>query len=311
MPRSPRLHAGRLGWRASPFAVLALRPLLLALCLALCLAALTGCSTLRQAALSSAADQLAAQTDEEDLGLAREASAFYLKLSESLLAEQPGHLGLASRVCSGFTQYAYAFVAFEAEKLASQDARAARQGRERAARLYARAQRHGLAALQQRHPHLVEQLTSGAPLPPLAADERALAFWSAAAWGAGIALSTDDPERVAELPAVARLADWLADAEPGWGEGSLQALLGTLEAARPGGSAERARAHFDAARRHGEGRNAGVFVAEAEALASADRGAYETLLRQALAAAAARRTLANDVMRERASWLLATLDERF
>lgn len=41
----------------------------------------------RQLLVNSAADALTAQgqVDEEDLGLAREASAFYLKVSESLL----------------------------------------------------------------------------------------------------------------------------------------------------------------------------------------------------------------------------------
>lgn len=272
---------------------------------------LAGCSSLRLAAVNSVADRLAGQADEEDIGLAREASAFYLKLSESLLAEQPGHLGLATAVSAGFTQYAYAFVAFEAEKIEGSDARAASRGRERAARLYVRAQRHGLAALQQRYPRLLAQLEGPATLPPLAADARALVYWTAAAWGAGIALSTADPERVAQLPSVARLAAWLDGAEPGWGEGSLQALLGTLEAARPGGSRERAQQRFDAARRYGGGRNAGVLVAEAEAMASADRATYEALLRQAVEVAAARRTMANEVMRERASWLLATLDDRF
>lgn len=311
MPASPKLQQTDLGSRLFRSPAMLLRLLSLLLCAAL----LGGCASIKQAVMTGVADQLAGQgaAAEEDLGLAREASAFYLKLSESLLAEQPGHVGLASSVASGFTQYAYAFVAFEAEKLESRDARAAKAGRERAERLYARAQRHAFAALERRHPGLLAQLASGAALPALSLDERALAYWGAAAWGAGIALSTHDPERVADLPSVARLAQHLALAEPGQGEGALQSLLGTLEAARPGGSVAKAQAHFEAARRFGEGRNAGVFVAEAEAIAlpAGDRVGYETLLRQALAAAAARRTLANELMRERAGWLLATLDDRF
>ena len=55
-------------------------------------------------------------SSEDDLQLAREASAFYLKFSESVLKETPGHLKLAESVSAGFTQYAYAFVAFDAEK---------------------------------------------------------------------------------------------------------------------------------------------------------------------------------------------------
>ena len=88
-----------------------------------------------------------AQSPEDDLVLAREASAFYLKISESVLREVPGNLPLATAVAGGFTQYAYAFVALEADKRELQDAASAQQLRERAARLYARAHRHAMAAL--------------------------------------------------------------------------------------------------------------------------------------------------------------------
>ena len=63
---------------------------------------------------------------EEDLGLARDASPFYLKLSESVLARRiPGTVPLAEAVAAGYTQYAYAFVAFEAERLESAQPQAA------------------------------------------------------------------------------------------------------------------------------------------------------------------------------------------
>jgi len=80
---------------------------------------------------------------------AHEAAAFYLKLSESILREEPGNLRLAEAVAGGFTRYAYAFVAFEAERVESRDARAAQKMRERAAQLYARAHGHAMAALER------------------------------------------------------------------------------------------------------------------------------------------------------------------
>jgi hypothetical protein len=123
------------------------------LCL-LCMACVLSACMPRQLLVNSAADALTTQgqADEEDIGLAREASAFYLKVSESLLRQTPGHLPLAESVASGFTQYAYAFVAFEAERLAPTDAKAAHQLNERARRLYWRAHRHAMAALNQTTP---------------------------------------------------------------------------------------------------------------------------------------------------------------
>jgi hypothetical protein len=259
------------------------------------------------------ADQLAGQGQavEEDVQLAREASAFYLKLSESVLQRTPGHLGLAAAVSGGFTQYAYAFVAFDAERLESTDARASLRQRERAARLYWRAQRHALTALEQRHTGFRRDLAAGSVR--LAADEVATAYWGAAAWGAAISLSKDRPELVADLPLAIALARAAWESEPGHGDGALSSLMGSFEAARPGGSRTAAAIFFDAAIRAGGGLNAGPFVARAEALAqpAGDRAAFESLLREAVAAADRRRDLGNEVMRERALWLLETIDDRF
>jgi hypothetical protein len=94
----------------------------------LALSALSGCAV-RPLVLNHVADALAmpGQDLEDDILLAREASAFYLKLSESVLRETPGNLKLAESVASGFTQYAYAFVSFEADQLQSKDAKAAQR----------------------------------------------------------------------------------------------------------------------------------------------------------------------------------------
>jgi predicted anti-sigma-YlaC factor YlaD len=274
---------------------------------------LSSCST--QSLITRAmADALASQTqsNEEDLQLAREASAFYLKLSESVLEQTPAHTALATSVSSGFTQYAYAFVAFEAEKLETQDVKAAQQQRQRAARLYDRAKQHGLRALTLQQPGLFAALDSDRAVP-LRTEQVGLAYWTAAAWAASISLSKDQPERVADLPQVLRLAQAADALEPSHGEGALASLLGTLEASRPGGSPEKAAEYFARSAQAGAGRSAGVFVAEAEALAlpGGDRPRFEALLRQALLVAQAHRNLSNEVMRERAQWLLNTIDDRF
>ena len=266
------------------------------------------------------ADELAVQGQaaEDDVVLARDAGAFYLKLSESVLRQTPDHLRLAESVAGGFTQYAYAFVAFEADRVETQDARAARRLRERAARLYLRAQRHAMAALELHNPGLIQALNAapgdqdGRTLR-LPADQVGIAYWAAASWGAYISLSKDQPDVVADLPLATRLATlaWLS--EPGHGQGALASLMGTFEAARPGGSLLKAQAYFDQGIEAGQGRNAGACVAKAEALAlaSGDRVAFEALLQQAIAISATHRNLGNEVMRERAQWLLDTADDRF
>lgn len=266
------------------------------------------------------ADELASQgqAEEDDVALARDAAAFYLKLSESVLRQTPGHVPLAESVAGGFTQYAYAFVASEAERLESHDARAAQRLRQRAALLYLRAHRHAMAALEHHHNGFAKALAN-APTPgsashlSLPADQVGLAYWAAASWGAYIALSKDKPDVVADLPLVVRLAHLAWERQPGHGEGALASLMGTLEASRPGGTRSQAEAYFAQALSAGAGRNAGTFVAKAEALAlpAGDRREFEALLKQALAASAGRRDLGNVVMHERAHWLLETIDDRF
>lgn len=257
---------------------------------------LCACSP-RQLLVQGVADELASQgaADEEDLGLARDASPFYLKLSESLLRETPGNAKLALAVSSGFTQYAYAFVAFEAERLAATDAKAAHALNERARRLYLRAHRHAMAALKDSPQHV------------------GLAYWAAASWGAYIALSKDDPDAVADLPAVVQLATQAWAAEPTYGKGALASLMGTLEAARPGGSSVVATRYFDQAIALGEGQAAAPYVAKAEAIAqpAGDRAAFEQLLNQALAVGATRRDMPNKIMQARAVWLLGMADDLF
>jgi hypothetical protein len=287
-----------------------------------CLAAfllLSGCSP--QALLvRGVADSLAAQGQaaEDDLALAREASAFYLKLSESVLRKTPGHLPLAEAVAAGFTQYAYAFVAFDADRIEATDAQAARRLRERAARLYLRAHRHAMAALELRHPGIGQWLANpgaagAAREPALADDEVGVAYWAAAAWGGHIALSTDNPEVVAGLPGAMRLARLAWQRRPEFGDGGLATLMGTFETARPGGTAKQAQAYYDQALAGSQGRSAGPLVAQAEtlALAAGDRPRFEALLQRALAVAQTRRDLTNEAMAQRARWLLDTVDERF
>lgn len=272
----------------------------------------------RQMVLGQLADELASQgrAAETDLELARDAAPFYLKLSESVLRPQPQHAGLAAAVAGGFTQYAYAFVAFEADRLDATDTRAAEQLRRRAARLYQRGRDHALAALEARHPGFATALAQPAAALRLGADDVPLAYWGAAAWGGLISLSKDAPDTVADLPLAIRLARLAWEADPAFGNGDLASLMGSFEVARPGGTPAGAARFFDEAIRLSGGRSVGAFVAKAEGIAqpAGDKAAFRALLGQALAlpeAPAGAHSLADEVMRRRARWLLDNTDDLF
>lgn len=278
---------------------------------------LGGCSP-RQMIVGGLSDELASQGqgDENDLDLLRDAAPFHLKLSESVLRRDPGHAALAESVAAGFTQYAYAFVDFDAEQVEARDARAAERLRQRAAKLYERAQRHAMAALEKAQPGFAAQLAQPGDTLRLRPDQAGLAYWAAAAWGGWISLSKDDPDVVADLPLAARLAQLAWAADPAWGQGSLTSLLGTFEAARPGGSPAQALAYFDRAIAQSAGRSAGALLAKAEGYAQpgGDKELFASLLQEVLAIkdeAGSPLTTQNEVMRRRARWLQERIDDLF
>jgi hypothetical protein len=277
---------------------------------------ISGCAV-RPFVVNQTADALSGQgmSDEDDLQLAREASAFYLKASESVLRETPGHLKLAQTVSAGYTQYAYAFVAFDADKIDAKDPAAAAQLRERAARLYARGHRHAMIALEKNHPGFAQALaqSDSKKHPKLTQVEVPLAYWAAASLGGKISMSKDDPDVVADFPVSQRLAELAWQTDPSFGRGALASLMGTLEAARLGGSSKKAEQFFDQAIALGQGKEAGPWVAKAEsiALAQQDRERFEQWLQQAIKVSQQHRSLQNEVMRERAQWLLSTIDDLF
>jgi len=265
----------------------------------------------------SLGDELAkqGQSQEEDPGLAREASSFYLKLSESLLADTPDNLKLAEAVAAGLSQYSYAYVAFEAERLAAKDAQGAYRINERAKRLYLRAHRHAMRALELSSPGFGAKLAhaDAKQWPLISQDQVGLAYWAAASWGGYISLSKDAPDAVADFPLAYRLATLAWKANPNYGNGGLSSLMGSFESAQPGGSLVKATQYFDAAITISQGKNAGPYIAKAEAvaLAQGEREAFESLLRKAIETSDKHPDLSNALMRERAQWLLQTADDLF
>lgn len=287
--------------------------------LLLSLVLLAGCSP-RQYVVGKLADELSGQEmgAESDVELVREASAYHLKLSETLLRQKPDHLKLAESVASGFTQYAYAFVAFDADRIEGRDVKAAEVMRQRAARLYERGHRHAMLALEKASPGFARRLASpnAADWPVLRKEWVGLAYWAAASWGGWISLSKDDPDVVADLPLAIRLANLAWRTDPAWGQGTLTGLMAIFEGARPGGSMKQAEIYYDQAIAQSAGRSVGALLGKAEgvALAAGDREAFERLLNEALAikdVPGSPLLLQNEVMRRRARWLQGRIDELF
>jgi predicted anti-sigma-YlaC factor YlaD len=285
---------------------------------------LAGCS-LNRFAVNKLGDALAGSgttfASDDDPELIAAAVPFSLKLMESLLAASPAHRGLLLATASGFTQYAYAFVQQDAERLEDTDLAGAAALRTRARRLYLRARDYGLRGLETAHPHFARQLRADprAATRTATAADVPLLYWTAASWGAAIALSKDAPDVVADQGLVEALIDRALELDERFDDGAIHGFLISYEMARQGARgdpAARARAHFDRAVELTGGQLAGPYVSLAEAVSVSrqDRGEFEGLLHRALDVDPDARPewrLANLVVQRRARWLLARADQLF
>ncbi len=264
-----------------------------AVALAAALVVFSGCS-LKKMAVNSVAGTLSEGggttfSSDEDPQLVREAAPFSLKLYESLLESVPKNQDLLRATCSLFTQYAYAFVQLDAEKVEATDFAAAMALNERALKLYMRGRRYCMRALELRHEgverHLM--LDPDNALDWASEDDVELIFWTGAAWGFAISIGQGKPALVADVPAVKALMTKALVLDEDYGNGAIHAALISLEALPEamGGSEERARRHFERAIELSHGLDPGPYVTLATSIsvANQNRAEFEQLLGQALA----------------------------
>jgi predicted anti-sigma-YlaC factor YlaD len=276
---------------------------------------LSACSV-QHLLLRNAGDILSKETSasDEDLELLMHASAYHLKLSESLLQEIPNHAKLAESVARGYTQYAFVFLMDEADRIESDSLQKANQLRTRAAKILMRAQSNGLKTLNLLYPQLGTYLNNPAQRPAfkIKPEDTGLVYWTMTAWAGGISLSKDSPDVVADLPQVLRLAELAWQASPQYDQGALASMMGTLELAKPGGQNGIAEKYFDMAIAWRESQIAPLISkAENWAVATQNRSAFEQLLKQAIDLGHNKSDLINTVMTRRARWLLDNADNLF
>ena len=291
------------------------------LVLAALLLALGGCAV-RQLAVNSLGDAIAqggaAFAADDDPELIRAAAPFSLKLIESLLAESPGHKGLLLAASRGFTQYAYAFVQQEAEEAEDHDLAGSLRLEDRARRMYRRARDYGLRGLVLNRPDFERRLRAdprraAAALP---AADVPLLYWTAAAWGALIGLSKDQPDVLGELPIVEALMDRALELDESFERGAIHSFMIGYESVRQdraGDPALRSRRHFARAMQLSGGTDAAPLLALAEAVCVPQqrRAEFEALLHKALQIQDGNNRLANAIAQRRARWLLSRADHLF
>lgn len=284
--------------------------------------AASGCSFKRMG-MERMADAVSATSStyarDNDPEFVRYAAPSTLKLIEMLLDDNPRHPGLLLSACSGFTQYAYAFLHAEAES-GPADAAATRELWARSGRMYDRARSYCLRLLELSLPDARTALIGGDTALLARAQRRDVPalYWTAAAWGGSIASANVPLLRVLELRMVRALMQRALALDPTWEAGAIHEGMIALEGvpALAGGSAARAREHFERAVSLSGGQSAFAYVALATSVAqpARDRAEFERLLRAALAIDVDQRPslrLANLIAQRRARTLLAKAGQLF
>jgi predicted anti-sigma-YlaC factor YlaD len=289
-------------------------------CLALSLV-LTGCSFISRKATSVMADSLSSGgttlTSDNDPELVRAAAPFGLKTYESLLETLPNHVPLLRTACSGFTSYAYGFLAGDADAVRYTDRTAAKAIDERTLNMYVRAHGYCERALEARFKGVTDALLKSPQTALVKAkkEDVELLYWSAASWGLAMSMSPDT--LAIDFPAVRALAERGLALDPTWWNGALHELMITLESQELlGGSHERAREHFDKAVALQKGLLPGPYISLAMgvALAKQDRAEFEKLMNTALAidpGAVPTERLTTMLLQRRARALLAQAEHLF
>jgi len=288
------------------------------------LALLAGCASLEHYGADRLGDALAGSgstfASDGDPELVRAAAPFSLKLMESVLADRPEHAPLLAATAAGFTQFAYAFVEQDADKLESRDVAGALALRRRARGLYLRARGYGLRALEARHPGFRAALERSPrqALAGLGGDDVQALYWTTVSWAASISLAKDSAQAIAGLAYVDKMVARLDELDPDFDHGAFQSFLVSYEMGRPGARDPEtaARAHYARALRLSTGQRAAPYVAWAESVCEADqdRSGFVAALERALAVDPDARPewrLENLIMRRRARWLLSRTDQLF
>ncbi len=302
--------------------------------LALCLGSLsaTACSV-RQYALRGAADALSGPggglSSDDDPDLVRDAAPFGLKTMEQLAEALPDHRAIRLALASGFTQYGYAFVNEDADRLADKNINQAQALYVRARRLYLRGRDYALAGLEIAHPGAQSSLRGADraawanTLGSMTVDDVPYLYWCAASWALAISTGKDKPELIADLGVVEQIIGRAFALQPDYDEGALHEFYVSFDASRSeqqGGGPAKSKQHLDKAQELSKGRKLGSILSYAEGVLvqQQKKAEFVALLQKVVdtdvyqdAPEWKRVRLANIIARERARWLLSKLSDLF
>ena len=290
----------------------------------ICLLSLQACAV-KQLAISKLGDTLAKSggvyASDNDIEFVGDALPFTLKTIEGLLAEVPEHEGLLLTAASGFTQYSYVYVDYEALEVELSDPQQAHELKQRAKNLYLRGHSYALRSLELKQEHFITGLRTNPDLTLSAysSEDVPSLYWFSLSWAAAIATDKSDMEMVADLNLIEPVIRRCFELDESFNRGALHEFMIAYQGGRSvfqGGGADKARHHFDRAMALSTNTSISplVSLAESVSVTEQNREEFETLLNLALSYNVnthMQTRLANLVAQRRARLLLTRIDSYF
>jgi hypothetical protein len=270
----------------------------------------------------------AAMESESDVRIAREALPTNLKTIEAFLVTVPDQPDLLEVLAQGYTQFAFAFLEDDLEKLPADESSPERQALiERCTNLYDRAYGfavHLASLTDERIVGALKQGDAGVLDGVLKkkfddADEGPGIYWAGLAMGSAINLHKDDMDRIAGLPKVIALLERAHAIAPEYFHHGPAMALGVVYAAQGkavGGNPERSKQMFEEVIKATNGKflMAKVLLARFYATVTQDRPLFEKTLNEVLATPSdvwPEQRLANELAKRRAARYLAQVEDLF
>lgn len=297
-----------------------------ALALALVLA-LGGCSVEKLALKkvagmltgASGSDVFSSDNDPDFVG---QALPFAIKLYESLLSSLPQNDGLRLRTGSLYIMYANAFVETPADLTPRREAETKDYLMARAKNLYLRGRDMLFVALERKNPSIRRQLKDrkyAEAMAPFGKADADLLYWTALGWLAAFSVNPFDMTLGQTVPQTRAMIERVAELDPGYGNGSLDAFYVSYYGSLPdylGGDAAKSRQHFAKAQAETGKSDTSSLMSLATTVSVKEQNAaeFKDLLGRVLAFdtdSSPKNRLVNILNQRKARWLLAHISDYF
>jgi predicted anti-sigma-YlaC factor YlaD len=289
-----------------------------------CLLSIQGCAV-KQLAISKFADTIAeggsVYASDNDIELVGDALPFSLKTIEGLLLQVPEHEGLLLTAASGFTQYSYVYVDFEALEIEYTQPLEVYEIKQRAKNLYLRGRAYALRSVELKQDNFIHGLRQDpdSTLAVFSRQDIPTLYWFALSWAAAISSDKSDMEMVADLNLIEPIISRCLELDEGFQQGALHEFMISYQGGRSvlqGGGPQLARQHYARAIELAGDTKISPLVSLAESVSIGEQNydEFESLLKQALnydVDIHLQTRLANLVAQRRARLLLSRADTLF